>query len=455
MGIILRLNQGSTIDINHGKFYALMTTHGLTMIGIWNVAGMVGVNYLLSRYVDTSLRVNVASFIATVIGVVLLWVSTFIGNFHAGWTFLYPLPIHNTAWPDWATILFFVSLAILAVSWLVWAISLLNQIFKKYSLRQVLAWQHLSKNSTDTTETPPMILISAVSLIGVVTCLVAAIAIVIMFLWEFFSETGFVNDALLMKNLIYFFGHTLANEMLYLGLAVLYEIMPEITGRPKFKTTWYIALGWNATLVFVLTAFFHHMYMDFVQPEAFQVIGQLGSYFASIPASAVTIFSVITLVYKQKARWTMATVLFFIGILGWAVGGVGAVIDATISNNIFLHNTLWVPAHFHTYNAMGNVMFIMAFFYWFGSKVTGTEIELKSSLFKVGLLIFGGIGFVMMFYFGGAHSVPRRFAAYPDSFAYGKLLANAGAFFATVYLVGIFIMFLDIIKKCIKVFSAA
>lgn len=110
-----------------------------------------------------------------------------------------------------------------------------------------------------------------------------------------------MNDALLMKNLTYFFGHTLANEMLYLGLAILYELFSEISGQPKWKTTWYVALAWNFTLIFILTAFFHHLYMDFVQPEGFQIIGQIASYSASLPAAGVTVFSVIVSVFRKKS----------------------------------------------------------------------------------------------------------------------------------------------------------
>ncbi len=450
-GITMRLTQGHDIDVAPNTFYSLLTVHGVTMIGIWTVAGMVAVQYLLSRYVKVSVPINVFAFVLTVIGVVMLWVAAFMGNFHAAWTFLYPLPFHP-AWKEWATPLFLASLAVLGVGWLVWSVGMMLQILKKYTLRQTFAWQHLSKNPGNV-ETPPFILISMVTLIGIVLCLLTAVVLLVLFFAEYFSNGTFTNDALLMKNLTFFFGHTLANEALYLGLATLYEIMPEISGRPKFKMTWYIALGWNCTMVFVLTAFFHHMYMDFVQPEGFQLIGQFASYFASLPAVAVTVFSVVMLVYRQKVRWSMSNILFFIGVTGWVIGGLGAVIDATISNNIILHNTLWVPAHFHTYNLMGNVLFSLAFFYWVANEFTNSHHIVKSFGLKTTLLALGGFGFVMMFYLAGAHSVPRRFNVYPEEFTSAALLSSMAAWFATLYLLVILLMMVDIIKKCAKVFS--
>ncbi|MGB3342651.1 MAG: cbb3-type cytochrome c oxidase subunit I [Aequorivita sp.] len=448
LGILMRLNQGEIIDQSPVTFYSNLTTHGLTMIGIWFVAGMAAINYLLQRYVKTSFTANIIALVLTVIGILMLWTSTFIGEFHAAWTFLYPMPF-KVMWAAWATPLFLASIAVLGVGWLIWSLSLMAQILKKYSISQAFAWQHLKKNPT--VETPPFILISMISLTGVIASLLAAVVLLALFFAEYFSNGSFVNDALLMKNLTYFFGHTIANEMLYLGLAVIYELFPEVSGRPKWKTTWYVALAWNFTLVFILTAFFHHLYMDFVQPKGLQIVGQLASYLASLPAAGVTIFSVFIAVYRTKIKWSLTNLLFFMGIAGWVIGGLGAVIDATISNNVVLHNTLWVPAHFHTYNAMGNVLFSIAFFYWFSTQsVQNIKIE-KYTKLVLAILLIGGIGFLMAFYIAGADSIPRRFSTYPEELSIGATLANFGAAFATVYLIAILIFFYNISKRCLKI----
>lgn len=452
LGILMRLNQGEIIHQSPITFYINMTTHGLTMIGIWFVAGMAAVNYLMQRYVKTSYSANLFALLFTVIGILMLWTSTFIGNFHAAWTFLYPLPL-KIMWAKWATPLFLCSLTVLGVGWLVWSISLMAQILKKYSISQAFAWQHFKKNHS--VETPPFILISMITLIGIIACLFAAVLLIVLFFTEYFSNGRFVNDALLMKNLTYFFGHTIANEMLYLGLAVIYELFAEVSGRPKWKTTWYVALAWNLTLIFILTAFFHHLYMDFVQPEGLQIIGQLASYLASLPAAGVTVFSVLVAVYRTKIKWSLTNLLFFIGIAGWVIGGLGAVIDATISNNFVLHNTLWVPAHFHTYNAMGNVLFSLAFFNWFSLHFDNEIQKERFTKLKLVLLLIGGIGFLLAFYVGGAESIPRRYSSYPSEFPMAAPLAAAAAMFATVYLTAILLFFFNISKKCLKIMSSS
>ena len=451
LGILMRLNQGTIIQQSPVTFYGNMTTHGLTMIGIWFVAGMAAVNYLMERYVKTSYGVNLFALICTIIGVLMLWSSTFIGHFHAGWTFLYPLPF-KVAWAQWATPVFLSSLVVLGVGWLVWSVSLMSQILKKYTLSQAFAWQHFKKNPA--VETPPFILITMVTLVGVIACLLAAVLLLVLLFAEYFSNGSFVNDALLLKNLTYFFGHTIANEMLYLGLAVIYELFAEVSGRPKWKTTWYVAVAWNLSLAFILTAFFHHLYMDFVQPEGLQIVGQLASYLASLPAAGVTVFSILVAVYRTKINWSLTNLLFFIGVAGWVIGGLGAVIDATISNNFVLHNTLWVPAHFHTYNAMGNVLFSLGFFHWFAHKFdVGFNID-KNAMLKLTLILFGGIGFLLAFYIGGADSIPRRYSNYPPEFTMAAPLATVAAVFATFYLLAILLFFLNITKKCIKIMSS-
>lgn len=452
LGILMRLNQGEVISQSPITFYSNMTTHGLTMIGIWFVAGMAAVNYLMQRYVKTSYVANVFALVLTVIGVLLFWASTFVGKFHAAWTFLYPLPFKDMGAETWATILFLISLTVFGIGWLIWSVSLMAQILKKYSISQSFAWQHLTKNPT--VETPPFILITMVTLVGVIACLITAVVLLVLFYAEYFSGGSFVNDALLMKNLTYFFGHTIANEMLYLGLAVIYELFAEVGGRPKWKTTWYVALAWNLSLIFILTAFFHHLYMDFVQPEGLQIVGQLASYLASLPAAGVTVFSIFIAVYRTKIKWSLTNLLFFMGIAGWVIGGLGAVIDSTISNNIVLHNTLWVPAHFHTYNAMGNVLFSLGFFYWFSTQFTEYVHNKKLTNSILALLLIGGTGFLLAFYVGGAESIPRRYSTYPAELSVGVNLATIGAIFATIYLIAILMFFFNITKRCLKVLSS-
>jgi cytochrome c oxidase subunit 1 len=76
-----------------------------------------------------------------------------------------------------------------------------------------LAWNYLRGKSEP--EVPPIVLITTVSLISAMAGFLAAVVVLILFVAEWLSK-GFANDALLMKNLIFFFGHVLVNIILLL-----------------------------------------------------------------------------------------------------------------------------------------------------------------------------------------------------------------------------------------------
>ena len=448
LGIVMRANQGGVINLPPDRFYSILTLHGLGMAGTWFVLGMASCNYLLNRYASTSLVGNILAYILTVTGVISLVIATLIGKFATGWYFLYPLPLYK-AWENWATPLFLVSVAILGTGWLVWTVSMLISILRKYPLSRALAWHHL--RGIKEPAVPPFIVILTATLIGIFICLLTGVTLLALYFGEYFGWMK--NDALLMKNLTFFFGHTLVNELLYLAVAVLYEIYPEHGHRPKFKTTWYVALSWNVTFLVVLFAYFHHLYMDFVQPTGFLFIGQIASYVAPIPAAVVTIFSVLAYTFRNSMKWNLVSFLYFYGVLGWAIGGVAAVLDATIVNNFVLHNTLWVPAHFHTYNLLGQVFFNLAFISWFAEKVSGAPFRSGLSKGIFASLLLGGWGFVIMFYLSGSFSIPRRFNLYPQELLLGSTLAKVATVFALLYLLGMILFLYGASKRCVRAFS--
>ncbi len=419
-GILMRLKQANLIELSQLTFYSLMTAHGLLMVGIWFVMSMAGVTYLLRRYVEVPVWTVAFSYGLTLLGVVLLLAAVFFGGFHTGWYFLYPLPFYART-EEWATTAFLLSLGSLGVGWFVWSLGLLVAILRKYPLPQALAWHHLVGKTEP--ETPPFILITTTTLLGLVPAFVAAVILLALFLAEHLG--GVRQDALLMKNLTFFFGHTLVNEMLYFGIATLYELFPSFANKPPYKTKPFVAAAWNAVLLVVWTAYFHHLYMDFVQPTAVQYIGQIASWVAPIPAVAVTTFSVLNTVYRSGMKWWLAPTFFFAGVMFWIIGGLGAILDALVANNFVLHNTLWVPAHFHTYNLLGNVLFSLGFITWFIKERTADD---SSALYRpVSLLyLLGGAGFVSAFYIAGSLSVMRRVDTYPE------LVASAGSFWATI-----------------------
>jgi len=435
LGIFMRTVQAGGLPTLRAWFYPMMTLHGLGMAGVWYVASMACVSDMLSRHVTPSPRVGRFALYGTTLGVVLLLVCVFIGRFGAGWYFLYPLPFKGD-WPAWAMVTFLVALTVLGATWLIWTLDLLRAIAGRFTLPQALAWHYLVGRSEPVV--PPSIFITTVSLIACVAGLLSGVIVLVLFYVQLLAGT--VNDALLMKNLTFFFGHTLVNITLYLGVALVYEVLPMYADRP-WKTNRVVSISWNCVLLIVLVAYFHHLYMDFVQPGVLQTIGQIASYSSAIPAAVVTIFGALLLVYHSRMRWNLASVLMFLGLAGWAIGGVGAVIDSTITANLRLHNTLWVPAHFHTYFLAGVVFFVAGYFYHRCQELASLPESPGVQKAAIALMVIGAYGLFAMFYFAGAWSVPRRYAIYPAELAFGATYAAAGAASAAAFLLG-FILYL-------------
>lgn len=440
LGLLMRSSQGGLVALDPDLFYAVMTLHGVGMAGTAFVAGFAGLTYLLAKYVKVNLAIAWAMYVMTVLGVVGLLAACLIGRFGPGWYLLYPLPFTSGgAWPNWAIGLAVVSLIVLGVAWLLAQLDVFRALVQRYGLTNALGWQYLRGASTGRTEIPPIVLISAAGCLipGILTTIGGAV-LLMLYLFKWFSP-ALALDPLLMKNLVFLWGHTLVNITMYIGLAMVYEILPKYSGKP-WKTNAVVALSWNAVLVLVMFAFLHHLYMDFSQPVALQYIGQVASYLSAVPATVVTVFGVISQIYRSGMKWQFVPLCFFLAIVGWVIGGFAAVVDSTIAVNSVFHNTLWVPAHFHTYFLAGYFLMLWGFIYEFSGAT-------RDTLAKAGLalLVLGSYGFLFMFYLGGAFGVPRRFAAYNaiplSSLASdGERFAMIAAGFVVVLIAGLLLM---------------
>lgn len=442
LGITMRLGQGAEVDLQPPTFYAIMTMHGLGMAGSMFTLGLVIVWCITARRCRPSLAVMWTAYGLFLVGAVGLLAATLVGGFGAGWYALYPLPFVNPVWPSWATGATIVSLMLLGVAWLIVQLDILRAMAARYGARRLLAWDYLAGREPSEPLPAAVLIASMCTIAGVLGTLSGAATLVMYFFKWQAPTTQF--DPLLLKNTMFMFGHTIVNVAMYCGICAVYELLPAYTKRP-WKVNRIVALSWNATLLFVLTAYFHHLYMDFAQAEGLQVVGRIASYGSAIPATAVTVFGLGSQVYRSGVRWTFAPLAFFTGIMGWVIGGIAAVVDSTIAVNRIFHNTLWVPGHFHTYFLVGFVLIALGFVHDF----VQSRAERMAGVGLAAMLV-GGYGFVVMFYLGGMSSVPRRYASYAaipfGSIAQtGTRLALYGAAFASLFLVGALAFYLSLV----------
>ena len=85
--------------------------------------------------------------------------------------------------------------------------------------------------------------------------------------------------------------------------------------------------------------------------------------YRGLPVFTVTVYGALTNIYRSGIRWTMPAKLLMLSMFGWAAGIVPAIVDGTISVNKLMHNTQWVPGHFHFYLLLGVLPMVLALLY--------------------------------------------------------------------------------------------
>lgn len=430
-GLLMRAIQSGLLGgLAFSWFYPILTFHGIGMVALVVLTMLAGCWYVFAQRVPMSTRLWAICYGATVLAVVLVIVSTLIGKFGTGWTFLYPLPYSpNGGWPLWSFVPFLLAVTIVVLVLLVIDLEFLYRGIKRYgSLGRMyglefLADPHPEDDGRPRTD-PATIAMTTTSLTWIPAALLGAV-IVILELIQVFVPT-FTTNALLAKNLTFFAGHMLVNEGLYMGAALLYVILPAYTHRP-WKVARYVVIGWLATTLALWFAFYHHLYQDFAQPDAVQVIGEVFSYVSAFPALVVTLFGGVMLVWRSGIRWSPAPLFMYLGMIGWAVGGTGAILDSTAGINQFMHNTLWVAGHFHGIMAMGVMMFFLGTLYHVFPALFGRHLSEQIGRRAALLIAAGGYTVILMFFLSGVLSEPRRYAVQLPGTEWVALIGLLGA----------------------------
>jgi len=437
LGLTMRLTQADAIAVSDDWFYRVMTLHGSGMLAGTVLALSGGIWYVLRPVAPLGYQRMLVSYAATVIGAVIVVVSVVFGGFAAGWTFLSPLPFASAGqWDTWAAVAYFVGLALVGIGFFVFCIDVLATVTRAYGgFGRALGYRYL-RDRDDDPPPPQVIAATAITTQGMLASAVGMTILIALIGKSIDSGVGL--DALWAKNLTYFFGHSYANLAIYLGAGMIYVLLPRYAGRP-WKTTKPVAIGWLATLLLVTTAYGHHLYMDFVQPEAVGVIATASSSAAALPVAVVTIYTGVMLVWGSRYRWTLASMLIYLGFAGWAIGGFGAVLDSLIPINFRFHNTLWVPAHFHTYLMLGTVFWVMAFVVHMLEQAAGRPASNRIAKASVGAMVLGGYGLVGAWYASGALGVPRRYSVHPaGTEAYSAVASGFVILFALGFLLLLF-----------------
>lgn len=441
LGLTMRLAQSTWLGVPLDVFYQVMTAHGAGMVGTIGLASSVVMWFFLRKYVKLTLAIFAANYVLFVLGAIALLAAVFIGGYAGAWTFLYPLPVHSmNVWSPHAAALFMLGYLLIGVGFLLFYLDAMWAIIRVYgNLGRALGLQWLFGGEIDKSHPKAVVASTMVAITNSIGVLAGAVVLVMCLINIYFPSVGL--NALLVKNLTYLFGHMFINASIYMGVIAVYELLPRYSGRP-YPISRPFLWSWAASLVLVLIVYPHHLMMDYAMPFWMLVMGQIVSYCAGLPVFTVTVYGALTNVYRSGMRWSMPSSLLMLSMFGWAAGIVPAIIDGTISVNKVMHNTQWVPGHFHFYLLLGVLPMVLALMFHVIGQRTPARVSDKLGF---PLYVFGGLVFVFAFLAAGHESTPRRFAVHlPQWLPYDQagvigaaLLITAMLMFSVQILVGL------------------
>jgi cytochrome c oxidase subunit 1 len=229
-------------------------------------------------------------------------------------------------------------------------------------------------------------------------------------------------DPQLSRTLFWFTGHPLVYFWLLPAYVSWYGMIPKQAGGKLFSEPLARLAFWLFLLLSTPLGF-HHQYVDPGVPAGWKYLHAVLTYAVFFP-SLLTAFNVIaSMETGGKARggkglfgwilklpWnepsfttqTLAMILF-------AFGGISGLINASYNINLVVHNTAWVPGHFHLTVGTAVTLSFMGILYWLMPHLTGKKLwSDKVALWQAWLWFIGMAIFSRGMHWVGLLGAPRR-----------------------------------------------
>lgn len=232
-------------------------------------------------------------------------------------------------------------------------------------------------------------------------------------------------NVMLARTLFWFFGHPLVYFWILPAYVMYYTMMPKIAGGKLYSD-----LAGRVTFVmFILFSTpvgLHHQYMDPGIPSIWKYLHGVFTFIIALP-SLITAFTLAaSLEYAGRKRGAKGLLswmgklpwfdreswlfpYFICGLILFIFGGLTGIMNASYMMNIAVHNTAFLPGHFHMTVAGPVALAFLAMTLYMSGKLLGRKIRLKS--FAVAAPYFWTVGMFLFSYglmIGGVHGMPRR-----------------------------------------------
>jgi cytochrome c oxidase subunit I len=422
-------------------YYQGLTVHGVANVLIFTFSFSNGfLPLMVARALSRPLLPSLlwASFAALLIGNVMVIYAVVTNQASVLFTAYAPLQAH------WS---FYLGLALVVVStWL----ALLNML---------MVWRGFRRDHPEMR----MPLLAYISVVTYVMWFLASLPIAVSFLGFLLPwSLGLIErvDPLLNRTLFWFTGHAIVYAWLLPAYVSWYALVPRQAGGKLISD----AYTRGVFIIFLLLSIptgFHHQYTDpgiSNTMKAMHGVLTFGIFFPSL-ATAFSVMAALEIGGRARGG---------IGLLGWirklpwgdpsltaqllamitfVYGGATGLVNASFTMNLVIHNTTWVPGHFHMTVGTAVAMTFMGVAYWLipyltGRELWGRRVALASSwIYAIGVLIFAR-GMIS----AGLEGMPRRIfraqANYTNpAWDLGGIITGVGG---TLMFIGIMLFFLVI-----------
>lgn len=306
-------------------------------------------------------------------------------------------------------------------------------------------------------------LLAYISLLSYVMWFLASLPIAVSFLGFLLPwSLGIVarTDPLYTRTLFWFTGHAIVYAWLLPAYVSWYALVPRQVGG-KLISDSYTRIVWILFLVLSIPVGFHHQYTDPGISEGMKWLHAVLTFGVFFPSLATAFSVVAALEIGGRARggrglfgWIMtlpwgdpSVTAQILAMITFIFGGITGLINASFTMNQVIHNTTWVPGHFHLTIGSAVALTLVGIAYWLIPYLTGRglysrRMALASSwIYTIGVLIFAR-GMIS----AGLEGMPRRIfraqATYTNpAWDFGGQLTGIGG---TIMFIGIILFFVVI-----------